>query len=57
VLGYCPKIKPQLILSTSVQFILYHYSISRLSEVWGTAVFKLRLQKKSHIKWQSPDRS
>ena len=57
VLGYCPKIKAQPILSTSVLFILYHYSIIRRSEVWGTAMFKQRLPKKSHIKWQSPDQS
>jgi hypothetical protein len=58
VLGYCPKIKPQRVLSTSVQFILYHYSLIRRIEVWGTAIFKLRLQKnQSHIKWQSPNQS
>jgi hypothetical protein len=47
VLGYCPKIKPHPVLCTSVQFVLYHYSIIRRSEVWRTAVCKLRLQKKT----------
>lgn len=59
VLGYCPRIKPPPVLSTSVRFILYNYSIIRRSEVWGTAIIKPRLQKKnpSHIKWQSPELS
>lgn len=58
VLGYCPKVKPQPVRSTSVQFILYHYSFIGRNEVWGTAICKLRLQKNpSHIKWPSPDQS